>query len=92
MDWDALTPLGVFLGIIGGGIAWAVDKWTGRTDKREEAMIATLKTRAEEAEARAARIQAEADLWETRALAWWQQLVKAGIDPVPPIGEAQNER
>lgn len=87
MDWDVLGPLGVFLGVLGSGIAWVYDRWQTRTERREDRMIEMLKAGKAEAEAerdaeRAAKIRAQ-----RRARSYWQQLVAAGITPDPEWGE-----
>lgn len=87
MDWDSLGPLGVFLGVLGGGIAWIVNLWLGRADRREDRMIKYLEAEKAEAEAEAAAERAARIKWEKRAIAWYKQLVDAGLDPVPPWGE-----
>lgn len=86
MGWEHIGPIGVLLGILGGGIAWATNLWLGRADRREDRMIAMLREQKEEAEKdrdeeREARIA-----WEKRAIAWYKQLVDAGQEPVPPWG------
>lgn len=87
MDWDSLGPLGVFLGVVGGGIAWVVNLWLGRADRREERMIKILTAQKDEAEEEAAAERASRVRWEKRAIAWYKQLVDAGITPAPPWGE-----
>ena len=87
MDWDSLGPLGVFLGVLGGGIAWVVNLWLGRADRREEHMIKLLTAQKDEAEEDAAAEKASRIAWEKRAIAWYKQLVDAGMTPVPPWGE-----
>lgn len=87
MGWDFLGPLGVFLGVLGGGVAWAYDKWQGRTERREDRMIDMLKAAKAEAEAerdaeRAAKLSAQ-----RRARSYWRQLIEAGITPDPEWGE-----
>lgn len=90
MDWESLGPLGVFLGVIGGGVAWIYDRWTARADKREAAMIDSLKTQLAEAISERDEARKEAALWELRGTSWWRQLVKAGIDPDPTWGDGSE--
>lgn len=89
MDWNVLGPIGVFLGVIGGGVAWIVDRLQSRADRREDRMIELLKAQKTEAEAEAADERADRIRWERRAIAWYKQLVDAGIDPAPPWGVDQ---
>lgn len=90
MDWNQLTPIGVFLTVLGGGIAWVIDRWQSRTDRREDRMIEMLKDQKAEAEKEAAEEKADRIRWERRAIAWYRQLLEAGIDPDPKWG-ASNE-
>lgn len=86
-DWDTLGPVTALLGLLGSGIAWAVGIWSRRTERREDRMIEMLKAGKAEAEAEAAEEKAERVLWERRAIAWYRQLIEAGITPAPPWGE-----
>lgn len=86
MGWDQLAPLGVFLTVLGGGVAWVVNLWLGRADRREDRMIEMLKAQKAEAEEEAAEEKADRIKWERRALSWYKQLVDAGIDPDPKWG------
>lgn len=86
MDWNVLGPIGVFLGVVGGGVAWVVDRWQSRADRREDRMIELLKAGRTEAQALAAAEKASRIEWERRAIAWYKQLVDAGIDPDPTWG------
>lgn len=64
MDWDSLGPLGVFLGVVGGGIAWIVNLWLGRADRSEDRMIKLLTAQKDEAEEEAAAERASRVRWE----------------------------
>lgn len=86
MGWDQLAPLGAFLAVLGGGVAWLVNLWLGRADRREDRMIELLRTQKAEAEAEAEEEKADRIKWERRAIAWYKQLVDAGLDPAPPWG------
>ena len=89
MGWDQLAPLGAFLAVLGGGIAWVVNLWLGRADRREDRMIEMLKAQKSEAEAEAATEKADRIRWERRAIAWYKQLLDAGIEPEPTWGVDQ---
>lgn len=86
MDWDTLGPVGAFLGVVGGGVAWVVNLWLKRADRKEDRMIERLKAEVAEAEKESAEEKALRVTWEKRAIAWYKQLVDAGIDPTPPWG------
>ena len=87
MDWESIGPVTTLLGVLGGGIAWAVGVWTRRVERREDRMIEMLKASKKEAEAEAEAEKRDRLLWERRAIAWYRQLVDAGIEPKPPWGE-----
>ena len=86
MGWEHLGPLGIFLGVVGGGIAWVTNLWLGRTDRREERMIALLQEQKAQAEKEAAEEKASRIAWERRAISWYKQLVDAGHTPDPEWG------
>lgn len=83
MDLNWLGPLGAFLGVIGGGIAWLVNRADKKRDQREAQVIQTLKDRIEE-------LMKKVRWWErrddrrTRAGDKWKgQLLASGIKPDP---------
>lgn len=84
MDLQWLVPLGTFLGILGGGIAWLVNRADKKRDSREEAVIQTLKDRIEELKKKL-RWWERRDNKRTRAGDRWKgQLIANHIDPDPP--------
>lgn len=87
MDWDVLGPLGAFLGVIGGGVAWTYDRWQRRTERREDRMIEVLKEGKAEAEAERDAEKAGRIAAERRARAYWRQLIQHGVTPDPEWGE-----
>ncbi|MCT1430554.1 hypothetical protein M3G50_07280 [Brachybacterium muris] len=87
MDWESLGPVTALLGVLGSGIAWAVGIWMRRVERREDRMIEMLKTAKAEAETEREAERRDRIMWERRAIAWYRQLVDAGIEPKPPWGE-----
>ena len=87
MDWESVGPVTALLGAIGGGIAWAVNQWTRRVERREDRMIEMLRAAKADAESEAAAEKRDRLLWQRRAVAWYRQLVDAGIEPKPPWEE-----
>ena len=87
MDWESLGPVTALLGVLGSGIAWAVGIWLRRVERREDRMIEMLKTAKAEAEAEREAERRDRIMWERRAIAWYRQLIDAGITPDPAWGE-----
>lgn len=80
MDFDGvsalITALGVFFTAIGGAIAWLV-KQSEKRKNQERALR-------EEYEREGARKDRRANAYRNLAEGYRLQLVKAGIDPIPP--------
>lgn len=77
----------VLIPIIAGGIGYLVDRAYKRADARRTEMIELYKKQAKEAEVDASEARREAQRQRELALAYWQLLVKNGIEPVPPLTE-----
>ncbi|MDN5686453.1 MAG: hypothetical protein L0G94_07180 [Brachybacterium sp.] len=95
MSLDDITKLLVPLG---GAVAWVILLWLRRSDRREDAMKDIMERRVEEA--REERDKALADARHERSvaarerrykLAYWRQLVEAGIDPHPPLDGGEDQ-
>lgn len=81
----SIDDIKVLLGLVGAAVAWAVMLWLKRSDRREDAMKALLEKQKIDAEAERDKARRDADRGWSLARAYWRQLVKAGIDPVPPM-------
>ena len=83
MDLQWLIPLGTFLGVLGGGVAWLINRADKKRDKQEADLIQTLRDRIEEL-TRKLRWWERRDNRRTRAGdKWREQLVKNHIEPDP---------
>lgn len=83
MDLQWLVPLGGFLTVVGGGIAWLVNRADKRRDAREAQVIQTLKDRV-------AELLKKVQWWERRddkrtrtGDKWREQLIENHIKPEP---------
>jgi CO/xanthine dehydrogenase Mo-binding subunit len=83
VDLQWLVPLGGFLGVVGGGVAWLINRADKKRDSREAAMIQTLKDYIEE-------LKKKLRWWERRdnrrtrtGDKWRGQLIANQITPVP---------
>lgn len=83
MDLQWLVPLGGFLGIIGGGIAWLVNRADRKRDAREAAVIQTLQDRIEELKKTIAALRRKIAIRTRAGDRWREQLVKNHITPDP---------
>jgi hypothetical protein len=83
VDLQWLVPLGGFLGVLGGGIAWMVNRADKRRDSREAQVIQTLKDRIEELKATIARLTRRINQRTRAGDRWREQLVAHDIKPDP---------
>ena len=83
MDLQWLVPLGTFLGVIGGGIAWWFNRIDKKTEAREAAVIQTLKDRIEELKAQISKLTRRLNQRTRAGDRWREQLVENHIKPVP---------
>lgn len=83
MDLQWLVPLGGFLGIIGGGVGWLINRADKKRDAREAAVIETLKNRIEELKAHVKRLERKVSRLRHTAGKWRDQLIANDITPDP---------
>ena len=83
MDLQWLGPLGAFLGIIGGGVGWLINRADKRREKREADVIQTLKDRIEELKAQLSRVTRRLNQRTRAGDRWREQLVAHDIKPDP---------
>ena len=83
MDLQWLVPLGGFLGVIGGGVAWLINRADKKREKREADVIQTLKDRIEEMKATIARLTRRLNQRTRAGDRWREQLVENHIKPDP---------
>lgn len=83
MDLQWLTPLGAFLGVVGGGVAWLINRADKKRESREAAVIQTLKDRIEELKAQLARVTRRLNQRTRAGDRWREQLVAHDIKPDP---------
>lgn len=83
LDINALSL--ALIPIIAGGIGYLVDRAYKRADARRAEMIELYKKQRDEAEAEAEEARAEVERQRELVLAYWQLLVKNGIEPVPSL-------
>jgi hypothetical protein len=83
VDLQWLTPLGAFLAVLGGGIAWLINRADKKRESREAAMIQTLKDRIEEMKATIARLTRKLNQRTRAGDRWREQLVENHIKPDP---------
>ena len=83
MDLQWLVPLGGFLGILGGGVAWLINRADKKREKREADVIQTLKDRIEEMKATIARLTRRLNQRTRAGDRWREQLVENHIKPDP---------
>ena len=83
MDLQWLVPLGGFLTVVGGGIAWLINRADKKRDSREAAVIQTLKDMVAELKKKL-RWWERRDARRTRAGDNWRgQLLANQIKPEP---------
>jgi len=83
VDLQWLGPLGAFLGIIGGGVGWLINRADKRREKREADVIQTLKDRIEELKAQLSRVTRRLNQRTRAGDRWREQLVAHDIKPDP---------
>lgn len=83
MDLQWLVPLGTFLGVLGGGYAWLVNRADKRRDTREAEVIQTLKDRIEELKKTIAALRRKLSARTRAGDRWREQLVAHDIKPDP---------
>lgn len=83
MDLQWLIPLGGFLGVIGGGVGWLINRADKKRESREAAVIQTLKDRIEELKAQLARVTRRLNQRTRAGDRWREQLVAHDIKPDP---------
>lgn len=83
MDLQWLIPLGTFLGVLGGGIGWLVNRADKKRDAREAAVIQTLKDRVEELKKTIAALRRKLATRTRAGDRWREQLVENHIKPDP---------
>jgi hypothetical protein len=83
VDLQWLAPLGGFLGVLGGGIAWLINRADKKRESREAAVIQTLKDRIEELKAQLSRVTRRLNQRTRAGDRWREQLVAHDIKPDP---------
>ena len=83
MDLQWLAPLGGFLGIMGGGVAWLINRADKKRESREADVIQTLKDRIEELKSQLARLTRRLNHRTRAGDRWREQLVAHDIKPDP---------
>jgi len=83
VDLQWLVPLGGFLGVVGGGVAWLINRADKKRESREAAVIQTLKDRIEELKAQLARVTRQLKQRTRAGDRWREQLVAHDIKPDP---------
>lgn len=83
MDLNWLIPLGTFLGVLGSGGVWLINRADKKRESREAQVIQTLKDRIEEMKATIARLTKRLDRRTRAGDRWREQLVENHIKPDP---------
>lgn len=83
MDLQWLVPLGTFLGVLGGGIGWWINRLDKKREAREAQVIQTLKDRIEEMKLTIARLTRKLAQRTRAGDRWREQLVENHIKPDP---------
>jgi len=83
VDLQWLIPLGTFLGVVGGGIGWLVNRADRKRDAREAQVIQTLKDRIEELKKTIAALRRKLEKRTRAGDRWREQLVAHDIRPDP---------
>lgn len=91
MDLQWLVPLGGFLGVIGGGVAWLINRADKKREAREAAVIQTLKDRIEEMKATIAKLTRKLNRRTRAGDRWREQLVAHDIQPDPADWPPEDE-
>lgn len=91
MDLQWLIPLGGFLGVVGGGVGWLINRADKKRESREAAVIQTLKDRIEELKAQLARVTRRLNQRTRAGDKWREQLVAHDIKPDPDAWPEDDE-
>jgi len=91
VDLQWLVPLGTFLGVLGGGVAWWFNRADKRRDAREAQVIQTLKDRIEELKATIAALRRKLNARTRAGDRWREQLVAHDIKPDPAEWPEDND-
>lgn len=83
MDLQWLGPLGGFLGVLGGGVVWLVNRADKKRETREAAVIQTLKDRIEELKKQLAAVTRKLSRRTRTGDKWREQLIENHIKPDP---------
>ena len=91
MDLQWLVPLGGFLTVLGGGVAWLINRADKKRDAREAAVIQTLKDRIEELKKTIAALRRKLSIRTRAGDRWREQLVAHDIKPDPAEWPEDND-
>lgn len=83
MDLNWLAPVGAFLTVVGGGIAFLINRADRRRDSREAQVIQTLKDRVEELKKTVATLTRKLSKRTRTGDRWREQLIENHIKPEP---------
>lgn len=83
MDLNWLGPVGAFLGVIGAGIAFLINRADKNRDSREAQVIQTLKDRIEELKKNVAALTRKLSKRTRTGDRWREQLIENHIKPEP---------
>lgn len=83
MDLQWLGPLGAFLGVVGGGVAWIINRADKKRDKQEAELIQTLRDRIEELKKTIAALRRKLSQRTRAGDRWRGQLLANDIKPDP---------
>ena len=83
MDLQWLVPLGGFLGVVGGGVAWLINRADKKRESREAQVIQTLKDRVKELQDQLASLTRRLNRRTRAGDRWREQLVENHIKPEP---------
>lgn len=83
MDLQWLVPLGGFLTVLGGGVAWWFNRADKRRDAREAQVIQTLKDRIDELKKTVAALTRKLSKRTRTGDRWREQLIEHHIKPEP---------
>jgi len=83
VDLQWLVPLGGFLGVVGGGVAWLINRADKKRESREAQVIQTLKDRVKELQDQLASLTRRLNRRTRAGDRWREQLVENHIKPEP---------
>jgi hypothetical protein len=83
VDLNWLAPVGGFLTVVGGGIAYLINRADKRRDSREAQVIQTLKDRVEELKKSVAALTRKLSKRTRTGDRWREQLIENHIKPEP---------